>query len=99
LRARDGVAELAVRDTGVGIPAAEQARLFERFHRVGGARLRSYEGSGIGLALVAELAAVHGGTVAVQSEPDRGSEFSVRIPLGTAHLPAEQVRSEPTADL
>ena len=88
---RDGAAELSVRDTGVGIPFDEQARLFERFHRVLGAQLRTHEGSGIGLALVAELAALHGGTVTVQSTPGEGSEFTVRIPIGTDHLPAEHV--------
>jgi len=86
--------ELIVSDTGIGIPAAEQARLFERFHRVADAQLRSHEGSGIGLALVAELAAVHGGTVTVASAPGAGSTFTVRIPTGTAHLPADQVQRE-----
>ena len=52
---------LQVRDTGTGIPAEEIGRLFERFHRVKGAQGRSYEGSGIGLALVQELARLHGG--------------------------------------
>ena len=72
------------RDTGIGIPPAEQQRLFERFHRVSGAALRTHEGSGIGLALVAELAALHGGAVAVHSTPGAGSTFTVRIPYGHA---------------
>jgi PAS domain S-box-containing protein len=96
---RDGAAELSVADTGVGIPVAEQTRLFERFHRVVGARLRSHEGSGIGLALVAELAALHAGTVSVQSTPGKGSVFTVRVPLGTDHLPPEQVHDEPVDEL
>jgi signal transduction histidine kinase/serine phosphatase RsbU (regulator of sigma subunit)/DNA-binding response OmpR family regulator/anti-sigma regulatory factor (Ser/Thr protein kinase) len=83
--------ELSVTDTGVGIPADEQTRLFERFHRVSGAQLRSHEGTGIGLALVAELTALHGGAVSVESEPGVGSTFRIRVPLGTAHLPADQV--------
>jgi PAS domain S-box-containing protein len=95
----DGAVELSVQDTGVGIPHAEQSRLFERFHRVVGARLRSHEGSGIGLALVAELAALHGGTVSVASEPHVGSRFTVRIPFGDAHLPAEQVQEVAEADV
>jgi PAS domain S-box-containing protein len=89
-------AVLSVRDTGTGIPAAERPHLFERFHRVSGARSRTHEGSGVGLALVAELAELHGGTVSVTSEEGDGSCFEVRIPFGTAHLPPEQV-VEPTS--
>lgn len=87
--AGDGAAavELAVRDTGTGIPAAELEHLFERFHRVEGARGRTHEGTGIGLALVRDLARLHGGEVGVGSEPGRGSTFTVRLPLGTAPLP------------
>ena len=75
---------LTVRDTGVGIPEAEQPRLFERFHRVHGVRSRTFEGSGIGLALVAELAAVHGGDVSVASQVGEGSTFTVRVPTTPA---------------
>ena len=72
LRRVDRTAELAVRDTGIGIPEAELPRLFERFHRVANAGGRSHEGSGIGLSLVKELAALHGGTVRVESGVGRG---------------------------
>jgi PAS domain S-box-containing protein len=95
----DGAAQLDVIDTGAGIPLREQQRLFERFHRVSGAALRSHEGSGIGLALVAELATTHGGRVAVQSAPGAGSTFSVRIPYGIEHLPPEQVVLETLGEL
>ncbi len=71
---------LEVSDTGTGIPADQQAKLFERFHRVDGARSRTHEGSGIGLALVAELVGLHGGTVDVRSTPGEGSTFAVRLP-------------------
>jgi len=91
LRADDGHVTLTVSDTGVGIPDDEQARLFDRFHRVAGAAARTHEGSGIGLALVAELAALHGGAASVESVPGDGSRFRVTLPLGTAHLPAERV--------
>ncbi len=78
---RDGTrAVLTVTDTGVGIPAAEQPRLFDRFHRVEGGWARSAEGSGIGLALVHEIATRHGGEVDVASEPDVGTTFTVAIP-------------------
>jgi PAS domain S-box-containing protein len=98
LRADGDAAELAVSDTGTGIPATELPHLFERFHRVHGAASRTHEGSGIGLALVAELAELHGGRASVASEVDVGSTFTVRIPLGSAHLPAESVAVR-TADV
>ena len=95
VRAAGNAAELTVRDTGVGIPDAEQVKLFDRFHRVTGVWSRSHEGTGIGLALVRELAGLHGGSVGVRSRPGTGSEFTVRIPYGTAHLPADRVSADP----
>lgn len=88
--------ELKVNDTGTGIPVEELPHLFERFHRIKNARGRSYEGSGIGLALVQELAKLHGGDVSVTSELNCGSTFTVTIPTGTAHLPQERINSSPT---
>jgi signal transduction histidine kinase len=79
-KAGQGV-ELEVADTGIGIPLDEQPRLFERFRRGNPANARTHEGSGIGLALVRELAALHGGTAEIRSEPGRGATFTVRIPL------------------
>ena len=93
LRAESGQAELQVRDTGIGIAPGELPRLFERFHRVEGSRGRTHEGTGIGLALVQELARLHGGTVRVDSTPGAGSTFTVSIPFGTDHLPPERVQS------
>jgi PAS domain S-box-containing protein len=93
--ARDGDrALLRVADTGVGMPKHELPRLFERFYRVEGVEGRTHEGTGIGLALVQELVRLHGGTIDADSELGRGSEFRVRIPLGSAHLPADRVRGE-----
>ena len=80
-----------MRDTGTGIPPEEMPRLFERFHRVENARGRTHEGSGIGLALVQELVRLHGGSISAESEVGRGTTFTVAIPLGSAHLPPEQV--------
>ncbi|HEY6984070.1 GAF domain-containing sensor histidine kinase, partial [Reyranella sp.] len=91
LRGVDGHAVLTVRDTGVGIVADELPRLFERFHRIEGQRSRTYEGSGIGLALVHELVKLHGGTIGVESEEGRGTTFTVALPFGTAHLPADRL--------
>ncbi len=98
VREQDGAAVLTVADTGVGIPASELPRLFERFHRVHGAASRTHEGSGIGLALVQELVALHGGTVDATSAPGEGATFTVRIPLGRDHLPPEQVSGDRSAD-
>jgi signal transduction histidine kinase len=83
--------ELRVRDTGTGIPEEELPRVFERFHRVQGAQGRSFEGSGIGLSLVHELARLHGGSVRVESKPGAGSTFIVSVPVGSAHLPADKI--------
>jgi signal transduction histidine kinase len=91
LRQENGHFQLAVTDTGTGIPADELPRLFERFHRVGGAKGRTHEGSGIGLALVQELTRLHGGSVTVESEYGKGSTFRVSIPSGTDHLPQQQI--------
>jgi signal transduction histidine kinase/CheY-like chemotaxis protein/anti-sigma regulatory factor (Ser/Thr protein kinase) len=74
---------MSVTDTGIGIPADQVPLLFRRFHRVRGAVGRTGEGAGIGLALVHELVALHGGTVSVTSAPGAGSTFEVRVPYGT----------------
>jgi PAS domain S-box-containing protein len=84
-------AELRVQDTGTGIPAVEMPRLFERFHRVQNARGRTHEGSGIGLALVLELVKLHGGTIAAESVLGQGTTFIVAVPLGSGHLPRDQI--------
>jgi signal transduction histidine kinase len=91
-------AELAVRDTGTGIPAEDLPHLFERFYRVKNAQGRTFEGSGIGLALVQELAEQHRGAVRVESEMGRGSTFTVTIPLGKEHLPAERIGARRTPE-
>src|SRR5581483_7661130 len=91
VRPRGDRIELSVADTGTGIPPAELPHLFERFHRVAGARGRTMEGTGIGLALVQELARLHGGDARVESELGRGSTFVVAIPRGHVHLPADRI--------
>ncbi len=94
LGTRDRNVELAVKDTGVGIPERELPNLFQRFHRIEGTQGRTHEGTGIGLALVQELVKLHGGTVRVQSTEGKGSTFTVSIPPGKAHLPPERIRAE-----
>lgn len=76
LRSVDDSVELRVADTGVGIPAHEIPRLFERFHRVENTQGRSQERSGIGLALVQELVRLHGGRITVESAVGRGTIFT-----------------------
>ena len=85
--------KLVVADTGIGISAKELPHLFERFHRIEGARCRTHEGTGIGLATVYELTKLNGGSVHAKSS-DRGSRFTVSIPLGREHLPADQVSDD-----
>jgi signal transduction histidine kinase len=82
---------LEVRDTGVGIAAEDLPRVFDRFHRIEHTRARTQEGSGIGLALVRELVAMHGGSVDATSDIGRGTTFTVTIPAGSAHLPPGQI--------
>lgn len=82
---------LKVRDTGIGVPAAELPHLFERFHRVKEAQGRSIEGSGIGLSLVQELVKLHQGTINVASVAGEGTCFTIAIPTGTAHLPGDRI--------
>ncbi|HEY9761658.1 MAG TPA: ATP-binding protein [Trichocoleus sp.] len=85
--------ELKVQDTGTGISADELPRIFERFHRVRGAKGRSYEGSGIGLSLVEELVKLHGGAIQVSSVVDQGTCFTVSIPTGSSHLQSDRIRA------
>jgi PAS domain S-box-containing protein len=89
VRAEVDHAVVTVADTGIGVPAEEMPRLFERFHRIETARSRSNEGSGIGLALVRELVGLHGGTITADSTVGRGTRFTIRLPFGSGHLPAD----------
>ncbi len=82
----DGAARLTVRDTGTGIPASQIEKLFDRFHRVEGAKGRSFEGSGIGLALVRELVKLHNGDIAVESEEGFGTAFHVIAPASAPRI-------------
>ena len=92
--ARNGSAVVSISDTGVGIPAAQVGRVFERFHRVPNTRSRTHEGSGIGLALVQELVRLHGGTIGVTSVEGDGTTFTVSLPFGASHLPQDKLRSD-----
>ncbi len=86
---------VSVTDTGVGIPADQLDKIFDRFHRIENSGGRSLEGTGIGLAMVRELVALHGGAITVESDFGKGSTFTVTIPTGSGHLPADRILREP----
>lgn len=77
----DDVAEIAVTDSGIGIPESEQERIFERFYRVDPSRSRETGGSGLGLAIVKHVAANHRGEIKLFSQAGVGSTFTIRIPI------------------
>lgn len=79
-RAEEGTIEFSVADTGCGIPEASHAAIFDRFVQADSSSSRAYGGSGLGLALVSELAEMHGGTVHLESTEGEGSTFTVSIP-------------------
>ena len=93
LKPAGGFAELSVRDTGTGIAPGALPHIFERFYRVENSQARTQEGSGIGLAFVQELVKLHGGSIDVESTPGAGSTFTVAIPFGSAHLPADRIQA------
>jgi len=80
-RQQDDWVEVAVTDTGEGIPAEDLANIFERFYRVDKSRTRTTGGSGLGLTIAKRLVEAHGGRIEVQSEPGKGSTFSFNLPV------------------
>jgi two-component system sensor histidine kinase SenX3 len=97
-RARSGFAEIAVTDSGIGIPRKDRHRVFERFYRVDQSRASSTGGTGLGLAIVKHVASNHGGSVTVWSEEGLGSTFTLRIPL-VAGVPATMPVAVRTPDV
>jgi two-component system sensor histidine kinase SenX3 len=101
-RARSGFAEIAVTDSGIGIPRPDRGRVFERFYRVDQSRASATGGTGLGLAIVKHVATNHGGSVSVWSEEGLGSTFTLRIPLAagvTAPDPAGDTDRPPVPPL
>ena len=86
----DGVGVIEVEDTGMGIPADEQDRLFERFFRSSVAHRRSIEGTGLGLVIAKAIAERHGGNIGFESQVGEGTTFRVELPL-QADVPAGSV--------
>lgn len=85
--------ELSVRDSGIGISAADQARLFKPFTQIDSTLARRHQGTGLGLAMVKRLAELHGGAVALHSEADQGSTFTVWLPWRSAAISRPARRS------
>jgi signal transduction histidine kinase/DNA-binding response OmpR family regulator len=83
--------EIAVSDTGIGISADKQEKVFDRFYRVDDSRPHERGGTGIGLALTRELVMLHRGEVLLRSAPGQGSTFTIRLPMGTSHLRQEEI--------
>jgi signal transduction histidine kinase len=81
VEARDGCLEVAVADTGIGIPEADLERIFERFYRVDAARSRVIGSTGLGLSIVKHLVRAMGGETRVESQLGKGSRFSFILPL------------------
>lgn len=77
----NGSVKLEVSDHGIGIPAAEQEKIFEKFYRCGDPLVHNVKGSGLGLSLVRHIVRAHGGDVVVESAPEQGSKFTIALPL------------------
>jgi signal transduction histidine kinase len=77
----DSSINLEVQDRGIGIPANEQEKIFEKFYRCGDPLVHNVKGSGLGLSLVRHIARAHGGDVLVESEPEKGSKFTIALPF------------------
>src|SRR5262245_39780174 len=86
LKSDDHQAVIAVADTGMGIPPEAVSRIFDRFFRVDKSRSRAEGGAGLGLPIARWIAEAHGGGIAVQSEPGRGSTFTVSLPMMTSTI-------------
>jgi len=83
---RNGGVNLEVVDHGIGIPAKEQLKIFEKFYRVGDPLVHNTKGSGLGLSLVQHIVQAHGGVVAVESAPGHGSKFIITLPIQNSEV-------------
>ncbi|MCY1368859.1 Sensor histidine kinase WalK [compost metagenome] len=81
LKADDDTLELTVKDTGIGVPADEQAQLFTKFYRASNARKQRPDGTGVGLYLAKKVIVAHGGSMVFSSVPEKGSVFGFTLPV------------------
>ena len=86
LARQNGNAQIVVQDTGIGIPSADQEHVFDRFYRVDKVRSRALGGAGLGLSIVAWIVEAHGGKVHLDSSLDRGTKFTVDLPLSHSEI-------------
>ena len=91
LRSQPNFVCISVTDTGTGIPSDRLARIFDRFYQVDDSQKRRFEGTGIGLALTRELVELHHGEIYVQSDLNKGSVFTLLLPMGKDHLKGEEL--------
>ena len=82
----NGSLNLEIVDHGIGIPASEQPKIFEKFYRVGDPLVHNTKGSGLGLSLVRHIVRAHDGEVRVESIPGKGSKFVITLPVQTSEL-------------
>ncbi len=89
---------IAVKDNGPGLTPEEAARIFDRFYQGSNNKDQVEIGSGIGLSLAQGLAELHHGKITLETEPGKGSEFTLSLPLGKAHLSVEEILEDPEPD-
>jgi signal transduction histidine kinase len=91
----NGSVNLEVQDHGIGIPKNEQDKIFEKFYRCGDPLVHNIKGSGLGLSLVRHIARAHGGDVRVESSPEKGSKFTITLPVARTLSTGEAIQSHP----